>query len=190
MAKKVEIPVLETDRLLLKPPELKYADALEKHFNNWTLVKDLNGNIPWPYPKGGVKEHFKTDAFPRMREGKGATWLIFLKNNPEEPIGRIDLFFEVSDIRESNRGFWLAEPFWSQGIMTEAIRAVNDFAFDVARMRSLRLDNYQDNIGSHRIKEKTGAKLIRTEIQKWRGEDRVMEIWELTAEDWKAFRES
>lgn len=189
MSKKIETPTLETERLWLKPAKLQYADALEKHFMNWNLVKNLNGQIPWPYPTGGVKEHFKTDALPRMEKGKGATWILFLKNKPDEPIGRIDVFYEIDNLRESHRGFWLAEPFWKQGLMSEAIFAVNDFVFDVIGMPKMRFDNYADNIGSHRIKEKTGATLIRTEKLQWREEERTMEIWELTAENWKKFRE-
>jgi len=189
MSKKVEIPILETPRLILNPADIKYTDSLEMHFNNWNLIKNLNGSIPWPYPKGGVLEHFKTDALPRMETGKGATWILCQKDTPNEAIGRIDLFYQIDEKRESHRGFWLAEPYWKQGLMTEALFVVNDFAFDVVGMEKMRFDNYADNVGSHRLKEKTGAALIRSETQKWRGKDRIMEIWELSAENWKKFRE-
>ena len=189
MAKIMETPPLETERLILRPIAVEHAETLEKHFVNWNLVKNLNDKIPWPYPKGGVKEHIETDALPRMKAGKGATWVLFLKESPKEPIGRLDLFYELKDERESHRGFWLAEPYWGKGYMSEAVYATNDYAFDVVGMKEMRFDNYADNVGSHRIKEKTGAKFIRAEEQKWRGEDREMEIWELTAENWRKFKQ-
>lgn len=189
MTKIIETPTLETERLILEPMNLGHAKMLEKHFNNWNIVKDLNGSVPWPYPEGGVAKHIKTDALPRMQNGKGASWAINLKDGSKNPIGRIDLFYQLTDDRHSHRGFWLAEKYWKQGLMSEAIMAVNDFAFNDAKMKVMRLENFTSNSGSHRVKEKTGAKLIGTEIHKWRGEDREVEIWELTAENWHKFKE-
>lgn len=188
MAKIIETPTLETKRLILEPMNVGHAEMLEKHFNNWNVVKHLNGSVPWPYPAGGVAEHIKTDAIPRMKNGEGASWAINLKDGNENPIGRIDLFYELTDDRHSHRGFWLAEPYWKQGLMSEGIMAVNDFAFNIAGMKTMRLENFSNNEGSHRVKEKTGAQLVRTEIQKWRGEDREVEIWELTANNWRKFK--
>lgn len=189
MAKIIETPTLETKRLILQPMNLSHAEMLEKYFNNWNIVKDLNGSVPWPYPKGGVAEHIKTDAIPRMQNGEGASWAINLKNGEDNPIGRVDLFYTLTDDRHSHRGFWLAEPYWKQGLMSEAIIAINNFAFDVAKMKIMRLENFTDNEGSHRVKEKTGARLVGTKIQQWRGKDREVEIWELTADNWRKFRQ-
>lgn len=38
MAKIIETPTLETKRLILRPADLRYADDLEKYFNNWTSL--------------------------------------------------------------------------------------------------------------------------------------------------------
>jgi RimJ/RimL family protein N-acetyltransferase len=188
MTKIIETPILETARLILKPLSLEYADTLEKHFNNWNVIKSLNDQIPWPYPKGGMAHHLIHEALPRMQKSKALLWLLFLKETPEAPIGRLDYRLERMPNDQEDRGFWLAEPCWGKGLMSEAVVCGNDYIFDILGHKKISMQNYTDNIGSHRVKEKTGAKLLKTTTEKWRGEDREVEIWELTAEDWRKFR--
>ena len=69
--------------------------------------------------------------------------------------------------------------------MTEAAEAVMNFAFFEAGFEKLVFSNALGNQGSHRIKEKTGATLIR--IGSGAFVDPAFtqrEIWELTKEKW------
>ncbi|HPD83499.1 MAG: GNAT family N-acetyltransferase [Alphaproteobacteria bacterium] len=188
MTKIIETPTLETKRLILRPIALDHAESLEKHFNNWNIIKNLNDRVPWPYPKGGVADHIKTEALPDMLGGKALLWTIFLKDQPDDPIGRLDFRIIHTQPEQGDRGFWLAEPFWGLGLMTEAVACLNDYVFDVLGRDKITVQNYVDNIGSHRVKEKTGSVLIRTEIQKWRDQGREVEVWELTADNWRKFK--
>lgn len=188
MTKIIKTPTLETSRLILQPIGLQHAAALEKHFNNWNVIKDLTDRVPWPYPEGGVAEHLKADALPRMEKGAGMFWALVLKSAPDEAIGRLDFRLEPWEGDQEERGFWLAEPYWGQGLMTEAVTCLNDYVFDVLGRDKITVQNYSDNIGSHRVKEKTGAVLIDTKKSKWRGQDREIEIWELSAQNWKKFK--
>ena len=185
MAKIIETPILKTNRLVLRPLQLKDAAALQKHFNNWNIVKNLNENIPWPQPQDGCYQFYKNDAMPRVAEGKAHLWTIF---HNKKAIGLFEIATPDSRNTLGDRGFWLAEPYWGKGFMSEAIMAVNDFIFDVLKYTSITVHNYKDNIGSHRVKEKTGSVLLKTTKEMWRGEEREGEVWELTAENWKKFR--
>ena len=74
--------------------------------------------------------------------------------------------------------------------MTEAVAPVMDYAFDVLGFDHLLFANASGNPRSRRVKEKTGATLVRTEPGNY--VDPALdeqEIWKLTAEEWAAHRE-
>lgn len=126
---------------------------------------------------------------PRIQNNEAIIWFLFLKEKPNDPIGVLEYRIKKKEgYHEEDRGFWLAESFWGKGLMSEAVACGNDYIFDVVGTQKLDLQNYKDNQGSHRVKEKTGAHFVRTEIQKWRGKDREVEIWELTADNWRKFK--
>ncbi len=189
MTKIIETPALETERLILRPLQLADAPALQKHFNNWNIIKHLNENIPWPYPDNGAYEFFKNDALPRITQGHAHLWTITLRALPNAtPIGLIEFRAILTKDNQENRGFWIGEPFWNNGYMSEAVEAVNDFIFFDHKKEKITLQNYKMNTASRRVKEKTGATYLKTFPKKWRGENREIELWELTAEQWKKFK--
>ena len=69
--------------------------------------------------------------------------------------------------------------------MTEAVVAVNDFAFDVLGLEHLLLNNAEQNQGSHRLKEKSGAVVIeiKENVPFISGSFRSVQ-WKLTHEAW------
>jgi RimJ/RimL family protein N-acetyltransferase len=112
-------------------------------------------------------------------------WGIFLKDNPEELIGTVGLWRQG---RPSNRGFWLGKKFWGQGIMTEAVMPVMDYAFAELDFKKLVFTNALGNNRSRRIKEKTGAHLVDVKPAKYVNPKYLeQEIWELTREEWQQF---
>ena len=75
--------------------------------------------------------------------------------------------------------------------MTEAVKPVTDYAFDVLGFEKLILANAVGNPASRRLKENTGAAFLRTEPATYvnpRYTER--EVWELTKRCWKAFSPS
>lgn len=64
---------------------------------------------------------------------------------------------------ESELGFWLAEPFWGQGLMSEAARALLHHAFVDLGMRQVWCAYYDGNTNSQRVQEKLGFKYLRTD---------------------------
>lgn len=189
MTKIIPTPILETKRIVLKPLALEDAEAIQKHFNNWNIIKNLLDTVPWPYPEDGAKDFIQNKAFPRIKSGKAHLWTIRLKEKENDPIGIIE-FRADPQARDDHRGFWLAEPYWKNGYMTEAVSAVNDFIFDIAGKEKIIVCNVLGNEGSKRVKEKTGAKLIGIKEMKHHQGKQQTEIWELTAQAWKEFRES
>jgi RimJ/RimL family protein N-acetyltransferase len=74
--------------------------------------------------------------------------------------------------------------------MTEAVEPVMDYAFNELGFEILYFGNALGNTRSRRVKEKTGAKLIRIEAGKHIDPQLTeMEIWELKKENWFKFKE-
>ena len=183
--------IIETERLILRPLTMTDAPAIQKYFPHWNIVKYLGDDIPWPYPEDGGEKWVKKTLERQQKqhdEGKAEEWVwgIVAKDRPnDEVIGIVHL---RRDPKRGNRCFWLAEEFQGKGYMSEAVPVVNDHAFDVLGFDRLLVDNAADNKASHRLKEKMGARMVRTEKASHLGGILQSEVWELTREAWHNFR--
>ncbi len=175
------IAELETARLRLRGVTADDAPAIQRYFDDYAIIGELSGRVPWPYPANGALLFVNEYVHPW--QGKDHwIWGLFLKSEPDALIGVVDLWRPG---RPENRGFWLARPFWDQGLMSEAAGAVTDYAFLELGFETLVLANAVGNIRSRRIKEKAGAVLLRTEPFHFINPAYTeREIWELTKASW------
>lgn len=179
------IPTLETKRLILRAPTMDDVPAYTRHFVDYEVIRNLSHVVPWPYPEGGVAEHLSQRVIPAQGNNKWV-WGLFLKESPHELIGVVDLWRPG---RPENRGFWLGRRYWGQGLMTEAVTVVMDYAFDDLDFETLAFANGLGNVASRRVKEKTGARLVdRRPGQYVDPQLTITEVWELTKEEWNRFR--
>lgn len=176
--------ILTTKRLILRPLIIEDADWIQKKFSKWEIIKFLNSRIPWPYPDDGALTFLRDMVLPSMKKNKAIHWGIFLKDKPDEGIGVIS-FRHEADEYDGHRGFWMDIAHQGQGCMTEAVSAVNDFVFDVLEYDSFLAENAVSNIGSRRVKEKTGAVLIEKKERHFNFGSENAEIWAITKETWK-----
>lgn len=177
-----QLPIFTTKRLVLKEITEKDIYSYQKYFVDYDVIKFLSSAVPWPYPENGIEDFVTKVIIPNQGKNRWV-WGIFLKSNPEELIGCIDLWREG---KPENRGFWLGKKFWNKGIVTEAVVPIIDYAFKELKFKKLLFANAVGNIGSRKIKEKTGCKLL--EIQKGSfvsSEFTHQEIWELTHDEWE-----
>lgn len=176
------IPPFETKRLILRAVVESDATAWQRNFDDYEVIRHLSAHVPWPYPKDGVLNFLKSSILPSQGRDRWV-WGIFLNDASSELIGVVDLWREG---RPEHRGFWLAHKYWGQGLMTEAVEPIMDYAFDELGFDVLVFANAVGNIGSRRIKEKTGARLLRVEPSKFVDPKYTEhEIWELRKADWK-----
>ena len=178
------IPVLETRRLILRPLQLEDAEAVQRLFPNWEVVRYLAPQVPWPYPDDGALTYFRDFALPAIDRGEEWHWSLRLKSSPEHLIGVVCLMKNDSN----NRGFWLGLPWHRRGLMTEATVAVTDYWFDVLGFPMLRTVKAVANTASRWISEKSGMRMVATEDRDYVCGRLMSEIWEITAEEWRAIR--
>ena len=144
--------VMETNRLLLRPWRERDAEALFKYASN----PDVGPRAGWP-PHKTVKE---SKEIIRTVFHNDTTWAIELKETGE-PIGCIG--YLPSDgckipARDGEPlvGYWIAKPYWNQGICTEALQAMLDHIRNTTDYKSLISGHFVDNPASGRVMEKCG----------------------------------
>jgi len=180
------IPTFTTARLILRPLELSDAEQIQALFPQWEIVKYLANVVPWPYPPDGARTFLTTRALPAMQRGEAWHWSLRLQSEPAQMIGSIGLLASG----DTNRGFWIAPQWQGQGLMSEAADAVMDYWFDVLGFPVLRTNKAVDNKKSSRISEKQGMRLVRIEERDFVCGRLPAEIWEITAEEWRARRKA
>ncbi|HSY35317.1 MAG TPA: GNAT family N-acetyltransferase [Acidobacteriaceae bacterium] len=176
-------PLLETERLVLRPLQLDDAPRIQELFPQWEIVRLLNAIVPWPFPEDGALTHIRDTALPLIERGASWDWTLRLKTEPETIIGRIGLY-----LGEDNRGFWIGLPWQGKGLMTEAVIAVTDYWFEVLGFPVLRVPKAVENVGSRRISEKTGMRVVEVTEREYVSGRMQSEVWEVTAEEWRAWR--
>lgn len=85
-----------------------------------------------------------------------------------EPIGSIGVMIgKQSTLRitddEGEIGYWIGEPFWGQGLTTEATKRILQFCFDKLSLHTLWCAYYAGHDKSKRVLEKCGFQYIRSE---------------------------
>ena len=171
------LPEFQTRRLILRGIRVEDAEASTRYFVDYEVVSPLAATVPWPYPEKGAVDFITKKVLPVQGKGKWV-WGIFLKDNPDELIGAVDLWREG---HPEHRGFWLGKKFWAQGIMTEAVAPITEYAFNELGFEKLIFSNALGNTRSRRIKEKTGARFLRTEPAQFVNPAfSEREVWELT----------
>jgi RimJ/RimL family protein N-acetyltransferase len=147
---------LTTARMRLRPIRRGDAPRVQALCNNWNLARMLS-RVPYPNSVEAVEAW--TGAQAAARESGSA--YNFAIEHPDGLIGVVGVSrrddggpgggYEI--------GYWLGEPWWGQGLMTEAVGRVVDFARAALGLDRLRSDYFADNPASGRIQEKCGFRI-------------------------------
>ncbi|MBQ20932.1 MAG: GNAT family protein [Vicingaceae bacterium] len=132
----------------LRPWKISDLDNLVKYANNWNIAKNMTDQFPFPYSEKDGK------AFIEMAT-KDDPVHIFAIDIDGQAVGGIGIHPQ-NDIHRKNAelGYWLAEPFWGQGIISNAIKLIVDFAFETYAISRVFARPYGTNIASQKVLEK------------------------------------
>lgn len=98
-------PVLETDRLLLRP--YVAADAADvQRLAGDRRIADTTANIPHPYPDGAA-ERWIAGLAPAFEEGSRVAFAVTLRGTGELA-GTIDLHAVSREHARAELGYWIA----------------------------------------------------------------------------------
>ena len=137
-------------KYILRDWQLEDASSIANYANNRKIWQNLRDGFPHPYTIKDAEAFITTvnGATPRT---------VFAVAAESEAIGSIGLMLG-NDVHRftAELGYFLAEPFWGKGIMTQAVCFLSKWAFNNLGLHRISAEPYATNIASHRVLEKAG----------------------------------
>jgi [ribosomal protein S5]-alanine N-acetyltransferase len=148
----VEIPVLEAERLVLRPFVAADAPTVEELAGD-AEVAGPTLNIPHPYPAGLAAEWIASHA---GWASSGERYAFAIERRADGALlGAITANLAPRH-RRAELGYWLGRPYWGQGYTSEAARRVTAFCFDELGVHRVQATCFIGNVASARVMEKAG----------------------------------
>ena len=108
------------------------TESVAKYANNPKIAANLRNGFPNPYTMADAKSYIKGCIFEDKTKRRS-----FAIDVDGEAVGSIGVFLG-DDVycKTAEVGYWLGEPFWGKGIMTEAVRRICTVCFRDLRYRT------------------------------------------------------
>jgi RimJ/RimL family protein N-acetyltransferase len=149
------IPTLHSERLILRPPRPDDAEAIALYLDNFAVSGNL-ARVPHPYHLEDARAWLRTrrpDLPPH--ETNFAIELV-----GDGLVGHVG--YHVDHNGAPVIGYWLGEPFWNRGIMTEAAAMALDWYFAETEADSITSGVFAFNKASLAVQRKLGFTEIGT----------------------------
>lgn len=145
---KLLLPVLETNRLILKKISLKDINDVF----DYAVSPIVGPNAGWkPHDSKEETEDFIKYAIKKREYGQPGIYAIYYKEH-NKMIGTI----EIHSYKEykAEIGFVLNPRYWGKGIMVEAAKAVIIYGFEILNLSRLQYGYFINNHRSKRVCDK------------------------------------
>ena len=132
--------------------ELSDARDLATALSNKKIQDNLRDGLPYPYTEQDGKEFISA----MLAANENDTFAFAITVNGKV-IGSIGAFRQGNIHRQTAElGYYIAEEYWSKGIMTEAVKQLCDYVFSNTDIIRIYAEPFAYNIGSCRVLEKAG----------------------------------
>lgn len=134
----------------LRPWKSTDRESLTFHANNWNVSKNMSDLFPFPYTLEDA------DKFIKLVTKDNPTRFLAIDVDGKA-VGGISIHPQT-DIQRKNAelGYWLSEQFWGNGIISEAIPQMADYAFKSFDINRIFARPFGTNLASQRVLEKCG----------------------------------
>ncbi|MBR9825325.1 MAG: GNAT family N-acetyltransferase [Alphaproteobacteria bacterium] len=143
-------PRIETERLLLRLPEMGDAEDLSRFAGDIDIAR-MTSRIPSPYPLISAEIWILQTRAAWRPAGNTS----FTVEQDGKLIGGGGVF-KRSARADWEIGYWIAKPFWGRGFGTEIGAALVRYAREQLGAETVIAGHYADNPASGRILEKLG----------------------------------
>lgn len=177
--------ILETARLALRDFQSSDRDQMARLANNFAITK-MTSTMPFPYTREDADE-FLNLKVPYFHSKGDLVFAIVLKDDPDTYMGTIGLHFK-DDEDHPELGYWIGEPFWGKGYVSELTKAFCAYAFETLDIDAMTAGYFADNPASGRVLDKLGFHYVRRRDYPSvaRGEEADGHLLELTRDAWMA----
>lgn len=140
---------LALESSLLRDWRISDVESLTRYANNRAVSRNMRDIFPFPYTEADA-----TRWIGMAMASPETYWAIEVEG---EAVGGIGIH-PMQDVyrRTAEIGYWLAEPFWRRGIMTQAVKVMKHYAFERFDFVRLEAGVYSWNPASCRVLEKAG----------------------------------
>jgi [ribosomal protein S5]-alanine N-acetyltransferase len=135
---------------MIRPWSAIDKKALIKYSNNRKVWINMRDAFPHPYTETSA------DNFLEIVRLQNPTTFFAIATN-DEAIGGIGVSLNQDVHRlTAEVGYWLGEPYWGKGVMTEAVGRFSQYAFQSFHLMRIYAEPYANNLSSCRVLEKVG----------------------------------
>lgn len=129
------------------------AQSLASNANNINIAQFLTNAFPHPYT---LEHAFKFIEFANL-DGPSHIFAIDIDG---VAVGAIGLHPQTDIMcKNAELGYWLAEPFWGRGIITQAVKEMVDYGFTHLDIFRIYARPFGKNMASQKVLEKCGFSL-------------------------------
>jgi RimJ/RimL family protein N-acetyltransferase len=139
---------IKTGRLLLRQPRMGDAERITLFLDNFAVSGNL-ARVPYPYRLSDARAWLRTWR-PDTPAGETG---FSIELDGEGLIGHVGFHY---DVEGTVLGYWLAQPFWNRGIMSEAVRGSIDWLFEASDTSDVHSGVFHFNKASLAIQKKVG----------------------------------
>ena len=176
------LPTLRTERLTLRKLSIRDARDVYAYASDAEVAR----HVLWTAHKSiSESRAYIRAARHQYRVGLPATFAIELTKE-HRVIGTIGFTWVNTDHQSAEVGYSLARAYWNQGLTTEALKAVLDFAFDALALNRVEAMHETDNPASGRVMQKAGMReegILRERVRN-KGQYRDVRLWSILRQDW------
>ena len=136
----------------LRTWRLSDAADLSAALSNRKVLNNLRDGLPFPYTEADARAYIAS-----MLASDQSSTFAYAITIDDRAVGSIGAFRQGNIHRRTAEiGYYLAEEYWGQGIMTDAIRQLCRIVFDSTDILRLYAEPFAYNTGSRRALEKAG----------------------------------
>ena len=137
---------------MLREWQLTDAPSVAIYANNMKIALNLRDAFPFPYTLDHAMQFIQSCM---GNEGMGQMTRAIVADG--HAVGSIGVFVQQDVNRKSAEvGYWLAEPYWGNGIMPQAVRQICKEAFRAFSLERIYAEVFAPNRASARVLEKAG----------------------------------
>ncbi len=125
---------------------------LATNLNNLKVLNNLRDGLPYPYTENDAEDFIRA----MLSADKDSTFA-FAITLDDKVIGSIGVFRQDNiHYRTAEMGYYIGEPYWGNGYMTNAIKQVCEYVFKNTDIIRIFAEPFTYNIASCRALEKAG----------------------------------
>ncbi len=168
-------PTITTDRLVLRPFQRSDAKEVQRLAGDYR-VAEPTANVPHPYADGAAEEWIS--SHPNAFDSRTTIVYAISLAGSGSIAGAVALSQISALHNRAELGYWIGFPYWSQGICSEAAKALIKYASNELGLTRYDCRCLARNIGSARVMERAGflpeGRLVKHVNHRGRYEDMLL----------------